>query len=108
MASIEEANALKQKGNKAFANHDWLEAVEFYTQAIEKNDQDPSFFCNRAQVREYDQHTLKLYLTLPQANIRLESYGYAIADATKAIQLDPGYVKVCITAKHCFQYSHHV
>lgn len=50
MASIEEANALKQKGNKAFAGHDWLEAVDFYTQAIEKNGQDPSFFCNRAQV----------------------------------------------------------
>lgn len=31
-----------------------------------------------------------------QANIRLEAYGYAIADASKAIELDPTYVKACI------------
>lgn len=41
---------MKQKGNTAFANHDWPTAVDFYTQAIEKNDKDPSFYCNRAQV----------------------------------------------------------
>jgi serine/threonine-protein phosphatase 5 len=70
------ATALKDKGNKAFASHDWPMAVDFYTKAIEKYDQDPSFFCNRAQ-----------------ANIKLESYGYAIADATKAIELDKDYVK---------------
>ena len=29
-----------------------------------------------------------------QANIKLEAYGYALADATKAIELDPNYVKV--------------
>jgi serine/threonine-protein phosphatase 5 len=47
----EAAMALKQLGNKAFAKHDWAEAADYYTQAIEKYDQDPSFFCNRAQVR---------------------------------------------------------
>jgi hypothetical protein len=51
MTAAEEATALKQKGNAAFASHDWPTAVDFYTQAIEKNDKDPSFFCNRAQVR---------------------------------------------------------
>ena len=45
-----EAVELKLKGNKAFASHDWLGAVDFYTQAIDKYDQDASFFCNRAQV----------------------------------------------------------
>ena len=29
-----------------------------------------------------------------QANIKLEAYGYAIADATKAIEIDPSYIKV--------------
>ena len=29
-----------------------------------------------------------------QANIKLEQYGYAIADATKAIEVDPKCVKV--------------
>lgn len=48
---IEEAIALKQRGNTAFAkNHDWPAAVSLYTQAIEKNARDPSFFCNRALV----------------------------------------------------------
>lgn len=50
---IDAATALKVKGNKAFAQHDWLAAIDFYTQAIEKNDQDPSFYCNRAQVVHY-------------------------------------------------------
>lgn len=52
MASAqEEANALKLQGNKAFAQHDWPTAVDFYNQAIEKYDKEPSFFSNRAQVR---------------------------------------------------------
>ena len=50
MSAKEEAIALKVKGNKAFASHDWPTAIDLYTQAIEKYDQDPSFFCNRAQV----------------------------------------------------------
>jgi serine/threonine-protein phosphatase 5 len=71
-----EAIALKGKGNKAFSAHDWNGAIDFYTQAIEKYDQDATFYCNRAQT-----------------NIKLEAYGYAIADATKAIEIDPSYVK---------------
>ena len=50
MSAKEEALALKVEGNKAFAGHDWLTAVDLYTKAIEKHNQDPSFFCNRAQV----------------------------------------------------------
>ena len=50
MTAVEEATALKQKGNAAFANHDWPTAIDYYTQAIEKNGKDPSFYCNRAQV----------------------------------------------------------
>lgn len=71
------ATALKVKGNQAFAGHDWPSAIEYYTKAIEKYDSDPSFFCNRAQ-----------------ANIKLEAYGYAVADATKALELDKDYIKV--------------
>lgn len=49
-AEVEAATALKVKGNKAFAEHDWPGAIDLYTQAIEKYDKDPSFWCNRAQV----------------------------------------------------------
>lgn len=50
MSDKEAANELKAKGNKAFAEHDWPTAIDFYTQAIDKYDQDVTFFSNRAQV----------------------------------------------------------
>lgn len=46
----DEAVELKNKGNEAFKNHDWPAALDFYSKAIEKYDQEPSFFTNRAQV----------------------------------------------------------
>lgn len=87
MASDQEAaNALKLQGNKAFAEHEWPTAVDFYTQAIEKYDKEPSFFCNRAQVRRppttdlplramcsarWRQDMLTLALNRPTLNSRL-------------------------------------
>ena len=50
MAPPEEATDLKSKGNKCFSKHEWLNAIDFYTQAIDLYDQDPSYYCNRAQV----------------------------------------------------------
>ncbi|EEQ34056.1 Palmitoyl-protein thioesterase 1 [Microsporum canis] len=75
-SDIEAATALKLQGNQSFAQHDWPAALDFYTRAIELYDKEPSFYCNRAQV-----------------NVKLEAFGFAIADATKAIELDPTYVK---------------
>ncbi|KAK0101012.1 hypothetical protein ONS96_006243 [Cadophora gregata f. sp. sojae] len=74
--SEDQAVAFKNDGNKAFAAHDWPTAIDFYTKAIELDDQKPTYYSNRAQ-----------------ANIKSEAYGYAIADATKAIELDPNFVK---------------
>ncbi|KAB2579748.1 Metallo-dependent phosphatase [Lasiodiplodia theobromae] len=76
MGAQEDAIALKEKGNKAFKEHDWPTAIDFYTKAIEVYDKEPSFYTNRAQ-----------------ANIKLEAYGFAVADATKAIEIDPNNVK---------------
>jgi serine/threonine-protein phosphatase 5 len=73
----EKAIELKNKGNEAFKAQDWPAAVDFYSQAIELYDKEPSFYTNRAQ-----------------ANIKLEAYGFAVADAEKAIELDPNNVKV--------------
>lgn len=51
MASIPEAaTALKVKGNTAFAKRDWPTAIDYYNQAIDQYDKEPSFFSNRAQV----------------------------------------------------------
>jgi len=45
-----EAVELKNQGNEAFKNNDWPRAVDLYSQAIEKNNKEPSFYTNRAQV----------------------------------------------------------
>ena len=50
MASVQEATVLKDKGNKAFKDHDWPLALDYYTQAISKNAKEPTFYTNRAQV----------------------------------------------------------
>ncbi len=50
MGSTEDAVTLKNKGNDAFKNHDWNGAIEYYTQAIESNPTEPTFYTNRAQV----------------------------------------------------------
>ncbi|TVY46517.1 Serine/threonine-protein phosphatase T [Lachnellula cervina] len=74
--ATEEAVAFKNEGNKAFAAHDWPTAIDFYTKAINIDSKQPAYYSNRAQ-----------------AYIRSEAYGYAIADATKAVELDPNFVK---------------
>lgn len=50
MSAAAEAIELKNKGNDAFKAHNWPTAIEYYTKAIEKNDKEPSFYTNRAQV----------------------------------------------------------
>ena len=42
--------------------------------------------------------------SLPAAHIKLESYGSAIEDATKAIELDPTYVKVAALPLRVFSF----
>jgi serine/threonine-protein phosphatase 5 len=57
-SAVEQAVALKNDGNKAFAAHDWPRAIDLYTKAIELNDQDPAFYLNRAQVSPPSFHNL--------------------------------------------------
>ncbi|KAL0956377.1 hypothetical protein HGRIS_002524 [Hohenbuehelia grisea] len=71
-----EALKLKAEANKAFTSHDYTEAIRLYSAAIDKNPRDATVWCNRAYAR-----------------IRLEEYGYALADATQAIEIDPKYTK---------------
>jgi serine/threonine-protein phosphatase 5 len=72
----EQAAAFKTEGNKAFAAHDWNKSIEFYSKAIELNDTEPTYWANRAA-----------------AYTKTEAYGYAIRDATKAIELRPSWGK---------------
>ena len=61
----------------SFSARKFSRAIELYTQAIELNGQNAVYWANRAF-----------------AHIRLEEYGSAIQDATKAIEVDPKYSKV--------------
>lgn len=59
----------------------YQKAVDGYTKAILLDPNKAVYYANRAA-----------------AHIRLESFGSALADATKAIELDPKYIKVHLTA----------
>jgi tetratricopeptide (TPR) repeat protein len=53
------------------------QAIELYSQAIELNSSNAVYWANRAF-----------------AHTKLEEYGSAVQDATKAIEIDPRYSKV--------------
>ena len=66
---------LKEKGNKLFSEHKFEEAIKMYTEAIE------------------EQETAVLYSNRAFCWLKLDMYGAALADAQKAIALDPNYAK---------------
>ncbi|KAL3651317.1 Serine/threonine-protein phosphatase 5 [Castilleja foliolosa] len=70
------AEELKTLANEAFKAHKFSQAVDLYTQAIELNEGNAVYWANRAF-----------------AHTKLEEYGSAIQDATKAIEVDPKYSK---------------
>jgi serine/threonine-protein phosphatase 5 len=49
-SAAEQATAFKNDGNKAFAAHDWQKAIKLYGKAIELNENEPTYYTNRAQV----------------------------------------------------------
>ncbi|KAI5121578.1 hypothetical protein M0805_000757 [Coniferiporia weirii] len=71
-----QAAGLKAQANDAFTRHEFASAASLYSQAIEFNPTDATFFCNRAYAR-----------------MKIEEHGYAIGDCTKALELEPKYVK---------------
>ncbi|GAB4859703.1 Serine/threonine-protein phosphatase 5 [Ancistrocladus abbreviatus] len=70
------AEELKLLANEAFKAYKYSQAIDLYTQAIVLNSQNAVYWANRAF-----------------AHIRLEEYGSAVQDASKAIEIDPKYSK---------------
>lgn len=68
-----------KEGDFWHAEHQFTEAIEVYTRAIELNGNNAVYYANRAA-----------------AHIHMENYGYALSDASKAIELDPKYTKVSL------------
>ncbi|KAF8348343.1 phosphoprotein phosphatase [Amanita rubescens] len=80
-----EAAELKARANKAFASNDLSTAIQLYSDSIEKNPNEPTVWCNRAYAR-----------------MKLEEFGYALSDASQAIQLDPKYAKAYYRRAMCY------
>lgn len=66
------AEELKAQGNRLLGEKKYSDAELSYTAAIELDPNNAIYYANRAAV-----------------HIKMENYGYAIADADKAIELDP-------------------
>ncbi|MEE6512043.1 hypothetical protein FKM82_018932 [Ascaphus truei] len=70
------AEELKAQANEYFRVKDYDRAVQYYTQAIALSQDSAIYYGNRSL-----------------AYLRTECYGYALADASRAIQLDAKYIK---------------
>jgi hypothetical protein len=79
---VGQAEALKNEGNALLAAGKLEASVEAYTAAIALNGTSAIFYSNRSS-----------------AYIKQESYRLAIADADKAIAIDPDYVKVGVAGR---------
>ncbi|XP_065845357.1 serine/threonine-protein phosphatase 5-like [Oscarella lobularis] len=73
---VNEAEAVKAKANEHFREKNYEEAIRLYTEAIKLNPNAAAYYANRSI-----------------ANLRKEYYGDALADATRAVDLDRAYVK---------------
>lgn len=58
------------------SDKDYENAIKYYTEALELNPSNAIYFSNRSL-----------------AYLRTECYGYALADATRALEIDKNYIK---------------
>ncbi|XP_050294825.1 serine/threonine-protein phosphatase 5 [Anthonomus grandis grandis] len=73
---LEQAEKFKTEANEYFKKQDYNRAIDLYTKAIEKNPNSSVYYANRSF-----------------AYLKTECFGYALADASKAVELDKSYVK---------------
>lgn len=67
------ADKLKEQGNAAFRDGEYVKAEELYTQAIQKYSQNPLIFTNRANLR-----------------LKLQKWEGAVNDCLKSIDITQG------------------
>ena len=70
------ADELKCQANECFKAEKYPQAIELYTEAIELNPNNAVFYANRSI-----------------SYLRTECFGYALTDASKAIEVDKSYLK---------------
>jgi len=74
--TVARAEEAKKRANEFFKNEKYPQAVELYSKAIELHPANAVYHANRSI-----------------SHLRLENYGYALADASKAIEADKTYLK---------------
>lgn len=75
-SEVDRAEELKKLANETFKEHHFAHAVELYSRAIEVTPGNAILWANRAF-----------------AHTKLEEYALAVTDASKAVELDPTYIK---------------
>ncbi|XP_059812829.1 tetratricopeptide repeat protein 12 [Hypanus sabinus] len=105
------ANALKEKGNAAFKNEDYVTAVQCYTEGLEKIRDFQALYTNRAQaynkLGKYEEaitdckwalkcneNCVKAYIHMAKANIGLKKYEEARRCYQKITTIDPSQAKL--------------
>lgn len=74
--NVGKAEELKSQANEYFKTEKYPQAIELYTQCIQLNPNNAVYYANRSI-----------------AYLRSECFGYALADASKAIETDKSYLK---------------
>ncbi|XP_032227612.2 tetratricopeptide repeat protein 1 [Nematostella vectensis] len=87
----QEAIKLKDQGNESFRNSEFPKAKELYTMAIT---QCPSEFKNEKSI---------FYSNRAACLARMEFYKDAIKDCTKALELNPEYLKARLRRAQCYE-----
>ncbi|KAM7251674.1 hypothetical protein ACFE04_023557 [Oxalis oulophora] len=104
--NMETSELLKEKGNAAFKGKQWNKAVKYYTEAIKLNDENATYFCNRAatylelgcfqeaeedctRAMLLDIKNVKAYLRRGTARESLMRYKEAAEDFKHALVLEP-------------------
>uniref|UniRef100_A0A7N0T0Y3 Amidase domain-containing protein n=1 Tax=Kalanchoe fedtschenkoi TaxID=63787 RepID=A0A7N0T0Y3_KALFE len=103
---METSELLKEKGNAAFKGRQWNKAVSYYSEAINLNGSNATYYCNRAaaylelgcfqQAEEdcnkaisFDKKNVKAYLRRGTARESLLYYKEAMQDFNHALVLEP-------------------
>ncbi|XP_062894855.1 tetratricopeptide repeat protein 12 isoform X2 [Mobula hypostoma] len=105
------ANALKEKGNAAFKKEDYVTAVQYYTEGLEKLRDFQVLYTNRAQaynkLGKYEEaitdckwalkcneNCVKAYVHMAKANVGLKKYEKARKCYQEIITIDPNLEKM--------------
>ncbi|XP_071353017.1 tetratricopeptide repeat protein 12 isoform X2 [Trachinotus anak] len=81
------ATALKDKGNKAYAQEDYETAVKYYSDGLDELRDMQPLYTNRAQCNE---RCIKAYVHMGKAYMKLKNYNESRHCFEKIVEIEPG------------------